>query len=1126
MARSRLTVGVGVRAIAAAVAVLAAVLAPASPAAAKPTPNPDGPAAPLASAAPKRPGSPGVDLATYPANRWIVQLRDAPLSAKATGAARLDTTTAANVAYRDQLRAYQSDFSRRLGQVAAGARIDRSYQVVLNGLAIQMTAAQAQAVRQLPEVLAVTPDIPIQLDMYATPAQIGAPTLWNQVGGQSHAGDGIKVAIIDSGIYVTKDAQGHYAGNPCFNDVGYQAPPGFPKGDTRFTNNKVIVAKAYFRPGDPPTPGNDTPIQGPDGSPHGTHTAGTVACDAGTQASTGGVTVALSGIAPRAYLMNYKVFYPTVGTDDFQNGNAYVAELVQAMDDAVNDGADVISASWGSSYQNTLAWPDPMVMAAEHAVDAGVVGVFANGNAGPDPATGNSPSNSPKVIGVGAVTKNATIVSGTIDVTAPSPVPAALVGLPVNNAQFGPSAVTTVGPAVYLPAEAASGGSSLGCSAFPAGSLTGKIALIQRGTCEFSTKVLNAQVAGAVAAIVYNSAAGGDNLQAMGPGAVAGQVTIPSWFMRRSQGLAMRNFALAHPAQAAARFTYAPQVAANIGDVMAGFSSRGPTTDKTIKPDVVAPGVDVLSSGYGTGDFPAPFTGFGSASGTSMATPHVAGSAALLIQLHPDWTPSQVKSALMTTATEKVYLDTALTQPAGVLDRGAGRIDLTKAGNPGLTLDQPSLSGGEVAAGQAVPFSIHATATAAHGTSVWSVSSTGAGLTITPSTRTLSVTPHRPATLSVQVSTPTGTVPGEYEGDLLLTNRATNQQLHVPVWLGIRAAPTKDVLLVNDDGSCCGFADYGATYTALLDNLGVSYDYLDFAQSSFPSYLDLYNYRAVVIFTGDNDSFNTSGFFLADQDALSEWLDSGGRLLVTGQNNAEVSDSNINFSSPSQGRSRLYHGYQGLRYDSGSIYTGQPPSPTATGAGLMAGLQLDLGPTGDGAHNQTSIEASDPFPNNDTFQAANLMSPLFQSIGGNGPAGSAIAFSRGSEPRLEEERLMFRYRTISMGFGLEGINGRATRTAVAQRSLAWLLDRQTVDIAVTRVRYGPVTLTATASSSSGATATSYRWDFGDGSPIVTTSTGTVNHFYFALRSASVRVEVIDSLGHHTVGHLTVDRMQQ
>src|SRR4029079_18236138 len=127
-------------------------------------------------------------------------------------------------------------------------------------------------------------------------------------------------------------------GNACFNDTGYTAPAGYPMGDTRFTNNKVIVARAYFRPGDPPVAGEDTAIQGTNAaSPHGTHVAGTVACDAGTNAIVSGSPLPISGVAPRAYLMNYRVFYPSQSTEDFQNANAYVPELVQAIEDAVKD---------------------------------------------------------------------------------------------------------------------------------------------------------------------------------------------------------------------------------------------------------------------------------------------------------------------------------------------------------------------------------------------------------------------------------------------------------------------------------------------------------------------------------------------------------------------------------------------------------------------------------------------------------------------------------------------------------------------------------------------------------------------------------------------------------------------
>src|SRR5215211_232661 len=237
-----------------------------------------------------------VDLATYQAKRWIVQLDGAPLatyrggvkgfratSAVSTGASRLDTSSARSRAYTNHLQARQRSFAQRLSGVVPSAKVQRSYQVVLNGLAVKMSRSQAASVRKMAGVRAVTPDVPYQLQMFSTPAQIGAPTLWGQVGGQSNAGAGVKVAIVDSGVFVRKDANGDYAGNPCFDDAGYTAPAGYPKGETAFTNDKVIVARAYFRPDDPPIAGEGTPIQGTNAaSPHGTHVGGTVACNAGT----------------------------------------------------------------------------------------------------------------------------------------------------------------------------------------------------------------------------------------------------------------------------------------------------------------------------------------------------------------------------------------------------------------------------------------------------------------------------------------------------------------------------------------------------------------------------------------------------------------------------------------------------------------------------------------------------------------------------------------------------------------------------------------------------------------------------------------------------------------------------
>ena len=152
------------------------------------------------------------------------------------------------------------------------------------------------------------------------------------------------------------------------------------------------------------------------------------------------------------------------------------------------------------------------------------------------------------------------------------------------------------------------------------------------------------------------------------------------------------------------------------------------------------------------------------------------------------------------------------------------------------------------------------------------------------------------------------------------------------------------------------------------------------------------------------------------------------------------------------------------------------------------------------------------------------MTPLFDPVGTAEPAGSAIAFSRGSEPSLEEERVMFRYRSISMGFGLEGVNGADQQGEVAGRTLDWLLDRLDVEGAVSfqGKNRKDATFVATAGSSAGADIVQYRWDFGDNSPYVTTDGPTVTHRYHARKAYAARVEVTDSLGHVSVAQVRVD----
>jgi subtilisin family serine protease len=1072
-----------------------------------------------------------IDLATYPAKRWIVQLNGKPL-ARYRGAkrglslaggnpAKLNLSAAVNRTYLRGLARNQRAFKARLARVGNGLRVERSYRLTLNGLAVRMNAAQAAKVRRMKGVRAVTPDIPYRPMMYATPAQIGAPALWDQLGGQANAGRGVKVAIIDSGVYVTKDAAGNYAGNPCFNDAGYRAPRGYPKGDTRFTNNKVIVARAYFRPSDPPAAGNDTPIPGPGGSSHGTHVGGTVACNANTPA---GGELRLSGIAPAAYLMNYRIFYPTNSPDGFENGNGWVVEIVQAIEDAVEDGADVLSNSWGSSHQNTLAWPDPMVQAADAAVDAGVVGVWAQGNSGPAQGTGNLPSASDKVISVGAVSKYAAIVQSTANVTGPTPVPAAAQNVDTGGAGYGPPIDGRhIGPAPYVPAmavakpEVPAANKNLGCSIdqgpnnvseearpFPAGSLTGKIALIERGLCNFSDKAYNAQRAGAIGAVIYNPP-GNETLITMGAGLHAARVEINSVLVRNSNGVAMLNHYNANPGTATMEFFHNPHPATTVGDVMASFSSRGPTQDKTIKPDVVAPGQDVFSGGYNGTVFPTVYTGFGSASGTSMAAPHVAGAAALLLQLHPWWTPEMVKSALMTTATEDVFLDNAKTLRAGVLDRGAGRIDLAQAGNPGLVVDQPSLSGGEMAAGQSKTFMVRARNISGE-RDTWNISKTGDGASfnITPSTAELTLRRWRSGTFRVTVGTVTTAAAGNYEGSIVLVSQNTGKRLHIPVWLRVIPPKSVDVLLIDADGKATGVAgDYRPQYEAMVGappptGLGLTY------ATAFPTAaVDLHKYRAVVLFTGDNASFAASGLTLAREDALAEYLDSGGRVWVLGQNMALGLDSGTYHSRLDRGR--LYSGYLGLAYEADSVATAG-----TTGLGPFAGMTLGL--------SQTSVEgSSSPAFDTDTYNSRGTTKRFFQTGAGNG-----ISHGRSSDQTLEEERQDYLYRGVSMGFGIEGIASGATPAQLGDRTMDWLLDRLTVGLESVSVGRGKrATLTANATSSVGATITKYRWDFDDRSRWVTTTGPTVMHKFRRSGTFDVRIEATDSLGHTSVGHAVV-----
>lgn len=919
-------------------------------------------AAPIAHAVvevPTATDGPG-DASPPPSTRLIVELSSPPLSVAyrgqvgaASADGSLDTNSAFAASYIMQLQAEQAAFASAMQQAVPSAQVGAflnesgvaeaaAYQVAFNGLAVDLGGANEAAARvalaKLPGVKAVYSDRLYTTQLYTSTELINAPVLWNQLGGRANAGAGVKVASMDGGAY-------HAA--PMFDGTGYTYPPGYGPnglGLTANNNGKIIVSRAYYRTWDPPQPTDNTPWPGPSGTSHGVHTASTAAGNVVTATYSGAEIGQISGVAPRAYVMSYKVFYDSV------NGNSgfYTAEGLAALEDIVMDGADVVNNSWGGGPGSEGGEFDALDTALTNAFNAGVFVSMSAGNAGPGNGTTDHPS--PSYISVAASTTSGTYASGRLGVTGDPD----LQGMTFAAASFGaPLPVGQVITYPVLPSAAVDPANINGCAPWPANTFDGKAALIQRGVCEFGVKVLLAEQAGADFAIIYNSAAGGDSLINMGPGAVGDQATISSVFIGRTNGVGIVNAYAADPNAQVELNTIAFQ-AGSIADRIIAFSSRGPGVGNVLKPDIAAPGVNIMAQGYTPGvtgmDF---FTGFGQASGTSMAAPHVTGAAALVRQVHPSWPNSWIKSALMSTSQ---YMDIYNFDetPAQPLDMGAGRLDLTRVTDPGVILDPPSLSFGIVPTGTTKTISVTVTSVAA-AAETYDVSTlfTGNGFTQTTALPGYSVNPAQLAlqpgeskVLAVTFDPAAGQGYGDNQGYVIMDGTAYDA--HMPAWARVTyASPLADVLLIDNDFSDL-VTDYDYTwyYTSTLEQLGLSYaiwnvdDYVGNART-IPDAATLAAFPHIVHFTGDNfypdGTFTVhTGLTALDQDTLTEYVNSGGRYVAMGQD----------YSSAMNSETFFYNYRLGANYIQDSVSDfGQPNQlivPTASAPAALAGVRIDL----------------------------------------------------------------------------------------------------------------------------------------------------------------------------------------
>jgi minor extracellular serine protease Vpr len=676
------------------------------------------------------------------------------------GETQLNVETRSSQAYLAQIDAAQQRTIAKLRRAIPSARVGARYRVVLDGFAVSLPATQLPRLLALGFLGHVYPSLTYKLSLNKSPSVIGATQLAAATGAN---GAGIKIGVVDDGIDQT---------NQFFNASGFSYPPGFPKGNANFTTPKVIVARAFPGPGSGAN--GNLPLDR-NASFHGTHVAGIAAGDANTTAPPGRdhpVVTGLSGIAPRAWLGNYRVFNvpaPLVGGDF-----AETPQIVQAFESAVSDGMNVINFSGGGPETDPAN--DAMIPTIRNVVAAGVVPVIAAGNDRDDFGFGSvgSPGTAPDAITVAAVSnshffgRQLTVASPQLQGPSSMPFVPTVDGVPPSWAD-APQTLVDVGRLKGLNGKTVerhlcgpSSNPNLLQATLPATALKGKIALVERGGCTFVSKAYRALTAGAIGIIVSDNRAGD-------PNPIPLQLGFPMGMISDLDG--QRIVSATASTGGVAKITIGrEQLEIDTGrsGIVTSFSSGGPTDfEHRLKPDISAPGAQVLSSTLP--EFAgSPFAVF---DGTSMATPHIAGAAALLLQRHPGWTPKQVKSALMSTAAP-AWSDTSRTKEASVLAEGAGFAWLPSADKPLVFSDPQSLSFGELnlATGTTSKQLVLTVSDAGGGDGSWQVglqsqsASPGASIDVSP---TLLVAPGGSAMLNVTAKA--GTAPGDDYGFVTLT---------------------------------------------------------------------------------------------------------------------------------------------------------------------------------------------------------------------------------------------------------------------------------------------------------------------------------------------------------------------
>lgn len=706
---------------------------------------------------------------------------------------------------------------------AVGGKVLARFQHAINGIKVQGTPDQIKSFAALPGVVQVKEVRTYSLRNAQSVPFIGAPLAWQ--GPPGLHGEHVRVAVIDTGVDYTH--------------ANFGGPGTVSAWQKAFANSTKPADPTLFGPKAPKVKGGidlvgdayngsigSVPVPDPnplDCEGHGSHTSGTATGFGVTSAGAtfkgpyDSTTPSQSfmigpGVAPLADLYAVRVFGCT--------GSSNV--VVDGIDWAVANDMQVISMSLGADFGTE---DDADAEASEHAVEAGIVVVAASGNSGPIPYVTSVPGSGEKVISVAAMDSHDSFPG---EILALSPSGTSIVAIDANGiaAHNGSSLAVVV-----LPDPKRTAGVSQGCdpAEYTAAGVAGKLVVTARGTCARVARAIFGQQAGAAAVAMINSAAGYPPYEGpINSNPDTGKpytVTIPFLGVKGPSAAAGDGAAL----KAAASTTFASTTIANPSfRHFASFSSGGPRAgDGHLKPDIAAPGVSVFSTAIGTGN-QGQFQ-----SGTSMATPHVAGSAALAVQAHPHWSAEKVSAALVNTAdsTQLVGYSPQLGGNGLVQAFGATRTPVIARAEDGT----PSVSFGvaeftqDFTGDEQITLENDSQSPASFAVSV--VKGPGSPHTATTDSTSITVSGQDSATLHVKLTVPVATTGDssafrQVQGQIKLTPTSGNNAvaLSVPYYLVARARsivrarlrgdPSEHasgaVALTNGSKSVAGTADFYA----------------------------------------------------------------------------------------------------------------------------------------------------------------------------------------------------------------------------------------------------------------------------------------------------------------------------